>query len=60
LGSPSPNRRYSDFLPEYVHFYLKINIVHKPTFFNISGKKGSKVVKSGKYLHIFAKIFIFK
>jgi hypothetical protein len=37
-----------------------MNTVHKALFFNNGGKKWLKVVKSGKNLHIFAKIFIIK
>jgi len=41
----------------FVHILLKMNTVHNPSFFNKGGKKGGKVVKSGKNLHIFVKIF---
>ena len=37
-----------------------MNSVHKDSFFNNSGNKWGKVVKSGKYFHIFAKTFITK
>jgi hypothetical protein len=32
-----------------------MNNVHKPVFINIGGKKGGKVVKSGKKVSIFAR-----
>lgn len=37
-----------------------MNTVHKARFFNNGGKKWRKVVKCGKNLHIFAKIFRIK
>jgi hypothetical protein len=48
--------------PEVPFNYLRkikyeINTVNNPPFFNNSGKKGLKVVKSGKIMAIFAKTF---
>jgi len=45
--------------PNILNFW-DINRVHKPLFFNNGGKKWLKVVKSGKNIHIFAKIFKIK